>query len=74
MIKQVEHTHVSESGKYPERIYDIHNTWNSQKCTWIRFLDDDYSEWCGEFRGMYNEHGISEKYKSVFILTSDYLF
>lgn len=74
MIKQMEHIHVPESGKYPEKIYDIQSTWNSQNWTWIKFLYEDYTEWCGEFRGSYNGHGISEKHKSVFVLTSDYLF
>ena len=74
MIISAEHIHVPESGRYEEVIFDIDSTWNSQKWTWLKFMNDDYSEWCGEFRGEYRGHGISEKYGVIYVLTTDYLF
>lgn len=62
------------SGLYKERIYDVSSPWNSQNWTWVKFLDDDYNEWCGEFRGSPKSIAISKKYNRVLVLTSDYLF
>lgn len=62
------------SGQYKERIYDISSQWNSQNWTWVKFLNEDYSEWCGEFRGLPRNVAISKKYNHVLILTLDYLF
>lgn len=74
MILEIEQIHVPESGKYKEVIYDIKSSWNSQKWTWLKFTDNDYDEWCGEFRGEYRGHGISNRDKCIYILTSDYLY
>jgi hypothetical protein len=62
------------SGNYKERIYDISSQWNSQKWTWIRFINDDFSEWYGEFRGEARGVALSNKYNTILILTSDYLY
>lgn len=62
------------AGQYRERIYDVSSPWNSQRWTWIKFLNDDFSEWCGEFRGEPRSIAISAKYNHVLILTSDYLY
>lgn len=37
-------------------------------------MNKDYTEWCGEFRGLPISVAISKKYNHVLILTSDYLF
>lgn len=61
------------SGHYKERIYDIESPWNSGEWTWIKFLDDE-EIWCGEFRGTAKNVVLSEKFNSVFILTTEYLY
>ena len=33
------------SGEYGERIYDNNSPWNSQGWTYIKFTNDDCSEW-----------------------------
>jgi hypothetical protein len=62
------------SGQYKERIYDIKSSWNSPNWTWVKFEDEDFNEWCGEFRGSPRGVAVSMKYKTVLVLTSDYLF
>jgi hypothetical protein len=62
------------SGKYKEKIYDISSPWNSQEWTWIKFTDNDLTEWCGNFRGFPRGVAISKKQNCVLVLTSDYLF
>ena len=74
MIKKVEITSMPASGEYDEVVYDIQNSWNSQYYAWIKFQDDEYNEWYGSFRGRGLGVGISFKYKSVIVLTSDYFF
>lgn len=74
MIVSAEQVNQPLSGEFKERIYDIQNTWNSQNWTWIKFVNDDYSQWCGQFRGKYIGHAISSKFKSVLVLTSDYFY
>ena len=51
MINEAELINQPYSGQYEERIYDIPSTWNSQRWTWVEFFNDDFSEWCGVFRG-----------------------
>lgn len=51
MIIDVNIVNQPLSGEYEEWIYDISSQWNSQKWTWIKFTNDDFYEWCGEFRG-----------------------
>lgn len=74
MVIEIEQIHLPKSGKYKEVIYDIKSTWNSQKWTWLKFTDDNYNEWCCEFRGEYRGHGLSNRDKCIYILTSDYLY
>lgn len=40
----------------------------------VEIFDENFKEWCGEFRGEYKGHGISEKYDAIYVLTSDYLY
>ncbi len=51
MISKAELINQSYSGQYKEKIYDIPSPWNSQDWTWVKFENDDFDEWCGEFRG-----------------------
>ncbi|WP_019152405.1 hypothetical protein [Robertmurraya massiliosenegalensis] len=74
MITKAEIISQPISGKYKERIYDIESSWNSPNWTWVRFEDEDFNEWCGEFRGSPRGIAVSTKYKTVLVLTSDYLF
>ncbi len=74
MIIDAEIINQPYSGEYTERIYDNQSAWNSQNWSWIKFTNEDFSEWCGHFRGSPKNVAISEKYSSVIVLTSDYLF
>jgi len=74
MILSVDNIDIPASGKYDEVICDVQNPWKSQKWTWLKFMNDDYYEWCCEFRGDYGGHGISEKDNIIYVLTSDFLY
>ncbi|PGY04904.1 hypothetical protein [Bacillus sp. AFS031507] len=75
MITKAEIINQPFSGQYKERIYDItSSSWNSPNWTWVKFEDEDFNEWCGEFRGSPRDIAVSKKYKTVLVLTSDYLF
>lgn len=62
------------SGEYEEVVYDFSSEWKSAYWGWIKFTDDDYSEWVGEFRGEVIGIEISERFNSVLVLTKDCLF
>ncbi|MCP8616359.1 hypothetical protein [Salirhabdus salicampi] len=62
------------SGEYKEKVYDISSPWNSQDWTWIKFTNNDLTEWCGNFRGFPRGVATTKKNKCVLVLTSDYLF
>ncbi|WP_199093183.1 MULTISPECIES: hypothetical protein [unclassified Sporosarcina] len=40
----------------------------------MKFENEDFNEWCGEFRGAPRAVALSKKYNTVLVLTSDYLF
>jgi len=62
------------SGQFDERIYDNVSAWNSQGWTWIKFIDEDYTEWVGQFRGHPGGIAISKVLEQTIVLTSDYVF
>jgi hypothetical protein len=74
MIIEAEIISQPYSGEYTERIYDNESAWNSQSWTFIKFTNDDYSEWCGQFRGFPKKVAISTIQDIILVLTSDYLF
>lgn len=74
MIVRGEIIDQPDSGQFDERIYDNTSPWNSQSWTWIKFTNDDLTEWVGQFRGMSRGIAISEKLKQTIVLTSDYIF
>lgn len=74
MIIKAEIISQPYSGEFKERIYDIESPWNSQNWTFIKFTENDYSDWCGQFRGFPESVQVSEKYQIVLVLSSDYLF
>jgi len=74
MIIEAEIISQPYSGEYTERIYDNESAWNSQSWTFIKFINDDYSEWCGQFRGFPRQVAISTPKNIVLVLTSDYLY
>lgn len=74
LITKAEIINQPYSGQYKERIYDVTNPWNSQSWTWVKFENEDFNEWCGEFRGLPRAVALSKKYNNVLVLTSDYLF
>lgn len=74
MIIEAEIIYQPESGKYTEIIYDNASVWNSQDWAFIKFTNEDYTEWCGQFRGFPRQVAISTVYNIILVLTSDYLF
>jgi len=74
MIIDAEIISQPNSGEYKERIYDNESAWNSQSWTFIKFANDDYSEWCGQFRGFPRQVAISTAGSVILVLTSDYLY
>lgn len=74
MIIEAEIISQPNSGEYTERIYDNDSAWNSQSWTFIKFTNDDYSEWCGQFRGFPKQVAISTIKNVILVLTSDYLY
>lgn len=62
------------SGQFKERIYDIPNAWNSQEWTWIKFEDENYNEWCGQFRGAQQAVALSSNHNKILVATFDYLY
>jgi hypothetical protein len=74
MIIEVEIISQPYSGEFIEKIYDNESAWNSQSWTFIKFVNDDYSEWCGHFRGFPRQAAISFAHNLILVLTSDYLY
>lgn len=74
MIIEAEIINQPYSGEYNEKIYDHESVWNSQCWTFIKFTNDDYSDWCGQFRGFPKQVAISSIYNIILVLTSDYLY
>lgn len=62
------------SGQYEEKVYDVPHQGSSLHWTWIKFEDDNYHEWCGQFRGAQRAVALSSKYNLILLATSDYLF
>ncbi|CAH0998018.1 hypothetical protein EMA8858_04153 [Emticicia aquatica] len=58
------------SGLYEEKQFDIETEWKEQVWTWIKFSLDDFSEWCGCFRGEFQGCGLNSSSKQAIILTS----
>ena len=73
LITKVEIIEQPYSGEFKEVIYDIPNKFHSQDWAWIKFEDENWNEWCRQFRGAPIAAVLSEKYKQVLVLTSDYL-
>ncbi|KAB2328336.1 hypothetical protein F7731_25610 [Cytobacillus depressus] len=74
MIVKAEIINQPYSGEYIERVYDISSPWNSQSWSWIKFTNENSTEWYGNFRGFPKGVAVSSKYDAVLVLTSDYLF
>lgn len=74
MIIKAELINQPYSGEFNEKIYDISSTRNSQNWTWVKFTNQDLTEWCGNFRGYPRGIGLSREHNCVLILTSDYLY
>lgn len=62
------------SGVYQEVIYDIKSSWRSENWGFVKFTNDDYMEWCGQFRGTGLGVELSERYNNILILTTDAIY
>lgn len=74
MIKEIKHISRPQSGDYEERFFDNESPWNSDNWSYIKFTEDDFSEWVGNFRGAFRSCAISINLKQSIILTSDYCY
>lgn len=74
MIIEAEIINQPYSGELTEIIYDHESAWNSQCWSFIKFINEDYTEWCGQFRGFPRQAALSTTHDLVLVLTSDYLF
>ncbi|PHN02525.1 hypothetical protein [Flavilitoribacter nigricans] len=74
MIVRADIISQPESGKYPERIFDNPNVWNSPGWSWVKFTNADGREWVGHFRGAPGRTACSVPLKETIVLTSDYVF
>ncbi len=74
MIEEAKIISQPYSGEFEERIYDNKCAWNSLDWSWIKFVNDDYTEWVGQFRGFPKQVALSKKYNTILVLTSDCLF
>lgn len=73
MIINAEIINQPLSGEMQERIFNFDSEWNSHNWTFVKFYKDDGLVWCGHFRGSANSVEVSQTYKTVILLTSDYL-
>jgi hypothetical protein len=74
MIIEAEIISQPYSGEYKEKIYDCETGWKSQSWTFIKFTNEDNSEWCGHFRGFPRDVAVSKIHNIVLVLTSDCLY
>lgn len=65
MIKKAEIIDKPLSGTYEEKIYgNLSDNW-----IWIKFTDENYYEWCGQFNGDFVKVDISEHLKITYVAT-----
>ena len=74
MITNAEFINQPYAGIDEEKIFDAESVNNSQEWSWVRFTNDDETEWCGQFRGFPIQAAVSETYCTILILTSNHLF
>jgi|WetSurMetagenome_2_1015567.scaffolds.fasta_scaffold37284_2 hypothetical protein len=74
MIISAEIINQPISGKYHEIRYDCECELRSNDWTWIKFTNNDYSEWCGSFPGFPINVEISDKDENILVLTNVALF
>lgn len=74
MINQAQIINQPYSGEYDEKIYYLRSKCNSRDWTWVKFTNEDYTEWCGQFQGAPINVAMSKKHNTIVVLTSDYLY
>ncbi|MGE5458283.1 MAG: hypothetical protein ACM3RX_08000 [Methanococcaceae archaeon] len=74
MIISAEIINQPISGEYQEIRYDCDCELRSNDWTWIRFTNNDYSEWCGSFPGFPINVEISDKNETILVMTYAALF
>ncbi|MCM3317488.1 hypothetical protein M3603_12710 [Rummeliibacillus stabekisii] len=60
------------SGKYPEQIFVA--PFSTAEWTWVKFEDEDYNEFYGQFQGNPNTVALSPKNKFCYVLTDTFLY
>ena len=74
MIENCEIINQPYSGEFEERIFDIQSPWNSSSWTYVKFINSDFFEWCGVFRGQARKIANSKIRNEILVLTCDYLW
>lgn len=72
MLLTAEITEPPISGKYPEKIYDA--TFSTEDWTWIKFEDENYDTFYGQFRGKPRSVAISSENQYCYVLTDTFLY
>ncbi|TQR20049.1 hypothetical protein [Psychrobacillus vulpis] len=72
MIIHVQITEQPLAGKYPEQIFDA--PISVEDWTWVKFEDENYNEFYGQFRGAPYSVAVSSKYATCYVLTGNYLY
>lgn len=72
MIRTAIITEQPPAGKYTEQIFEAPTS--TDRWTWVKFEDEDYNEFYGQFRGAPNSVGISHKHSTCYVVTSHYLY
>ncbi|UQW96963.1 hypothetical protein M2M59_13625 [Rummeliibacillus sp. G93] len=60
------------SGKYPEQIFVA--PFSTAEWTWVKFEDENYNEFYGQFQGKPNTVALSPKNKFCYVLTDTFLY
>ena len=72
MITSAQISTQPESGKYAEQIYEA--PLSTLNWTWVKFEDEHYNEFYGQFHGSPKSIALSEKNPLCYVLTNEFLY
>ncbi|MGG0654926.1 hypothetical protein, partial [Rummeliibacillus pycnus] len=72
MIISAQITTQPLAGKYPEQIFKA--PLSTQSWTWVKFEDEDYNEFYGQFQGKPSYVALSTKNNFCYVLTDTFLY